>query len=79
MNEIMYKCPCCNCVFSTRIDLEYHKKTHIKKTRNGKGEIFPIELYPRLIPILMERKPLKIGQYNYVLLKDNKTVYRWKD
>jgi len=78
MSEPKYKCPCCNCVFSTKIDLEYHKKTHIKKTRNGKGEIFPLELYPNLIPILRDGKTLKIGSYNYVLLRDGKTIYRWR-
>jgi len=79
MSKPKFKCPLCKCMFFSKDDLIAHKKTHIKKTKDGNAEIFPIELYPELIPILMERKPLKIGEYNYVLLKDNKTVYRWRD
>ena len=78
-NKPKFKCPICKCRFFTEVDLEYHKKIHIRKTRSGEGEIFPLKLYPELASYLIERKTLKIGEYNYTLLRDGETVYRWRD
>jgi len=72
----LYKCPVCNCYFATKIDLYHHKKTHWKKTRSGKGEIAPADLFPELKPILEDYKTIRLGPYVYVLLRDGKTIYR---
>ena len=72
----IYKCPVCNCYFATKIDLYHHKKTHFKKTRSGKGEICPADLFPELKPILKDSREIRLGPYKYVLLKDEKTIYR---
>jgi len=79
MREPKFKCPLCKCVFFSKEDLEYHKFTHFRPTRSGNGEIAPLEVFPELRPFLEYGKILKLGKWNYTLLRDGKTIYRWRE
>jgi len=79
MSKPKFKCSLCKCVFFTREDLEYHKFTHFRLTRSGNGEIAPLKLFPELQPFLEYGKILKLGKWNYTLLRDRKTIFRWRD
>ena len=74
----LYKCPVCDCFFATKHDLYSHKKTHWKKTKNGLGEIAPAKLYPELANLLRDHHMITLGEYNYILLSDGETLYRWR-
>lgn len=73
----LMKCPACEFYTFSREDLEAHKQTHWKPSRNSDGEWMPCECDTYLTARARQNGSFVLGNYEYCLI-ENKVLYRKK-